>query len=469
MPKSKKKHKPHRNVSNNPSAIKAPDYYAKTQIARDAIGNLKIIYRPPMGANNIPMNSVSKELAEAINDNNAHKYVTQEKLVVAKFLKDKETDIYSLVNSMCQIYLNKHKGIDQKLNIYNEDNCLKTADIIDFTEYSENNDVLSEAFKIIRNSDDPSLLWATNEYVHIKYNAYTEYIIHRIGYDPDTKETEYEIIGYEDWNLILNNILKIPVVQIRLKVRPNTIGALQAHLDEYRRTHDEKDEDNVILDDAAIQAIKTDYLLKPENEKPFDDISVYTYNVEKISTALDMYKYMQKINNASNTDEKFKSILKQVIKFTCLDIFSDADNPDLPPVNIVSYLWQKISIAIACIIVTNKFILDKKLSRPVNKSNTHSKTQTVVSDNNMPVSRKTRHLGNNIIISSHSKPEAPSVEKIIRYTMAQWNRREHWRHYKSGKVVMVKSTVSHRRCVDIDNNEITDTPGTNYIIHSKKK
>ena len=104
--------------------------------------------------------------------------------------------------------------------------------------------------------------------------------------------------------------------------------------------------------------------------------------------------------------------------------------------------------------------LNYMLSNKTTPTSMHRTVSTMYATNSeIPDLRKERHFGKATIVSE-KKPRAVNVQNIQRvYTTVAWQRRSHLRHYKSGKVVPIKSTTCTRH-----NKENTPAPQVVYKV-----
>lgn len=448
MPKSKKKKHP----KQKPLVLKAPRY-KNTDDEHFSLLNPKIMYRETDFETDLPAkSSLCKEVEECLFSK------VPEERKASDILLTNEVRLQAFINRIVNDYFTSHKDIDKDL-IPVDSNSSK-FDIIDFKDYgaeykskTNGDDILKQIYRIVSDDPDPSLLWPISEYVRIDYSNVMHFTIHRISYDADTKRTKYEMVCYQKFILVKNQVIEFPICHGVFEVGIDTLQAID---DEFSTI----DSDSSKFDKAIITAVKTENLL---NGKTYMDLPVY--RILSISSVNDLDKYGNKYiackDLKANSHEK--NIMSNLFSKLMTNVIQDYDGTITSDVHATNFMRQKLSIPIACIILTNHMLKTQKMSKPVTKrisSIKHTVNETAV---NVPV-RKVRHLGR-IKIESETKPTAPTVEKIIRYTMSQWGRRGYIRHYKSGKTVEIKPTTVHRKCVEI--NAATDNQSsTKYVIHS---
>lgn len=420
--------------------------------------------------NVIPFSCLWQEIEDDVSS-----YSCYQKMDVIKRITDNEKSIQQPFQRTAVDYLNKHK-MDQALNIFKQNAVINTAcDVLDFTKYGDDNtrkNVLKDAVNILRkqtNVDDISLLWSTNEHVYIKYSASCEFAIKRLGYDANTKSVSYEIVAYEKQILFRNEIITVPCYIVQY-----SIGLI--------------DTDDVICDsnsdnenDKANWTTKSwlnmNYIqnLMSGNCEVKSNNCVFPYiQIEKMSTIENIINDCRKmIKNDMSIKNEMRTTITNLFINVAINLFSDKlINNDTTLSHYAAYLKQKLSIPLACIIIANNMLMTEKLSKPsdCNKQYNQAYIKNVINNTTteQPI-RKTRHI-NNISIVSQKRPMKPTMQKIIKYSISEWNRRGFMRHYKNGKVVEIRPTTVRRQCVDASTlPSAKNQKCTNYIVHSDKK
>ena len=380
-------------------------------------------------------------------------------------------------------YIKAHEELSNSLNIYDNNNCVSTADIIDMRDYVKpceksqgwlSRDILAEATEIIGNNPDPCLLWSTSEYIYLKYDPTFEYLIRRVDFDQNTNTVRYEIAGYYNCRFIKNNVLKIPLFQTDLITRIVDIQDLRAEIDENREEIASCDDTDTTgwatLDVDAYDELST------RRNPPIEKAVVFHTN--GITSAPDLTKYCNQYIKKTVTNPREQHAVLQLARAAyavCIDYDNGENaskNDDKYIEDAYNYLRQMVCQPIAAIILVNKLLMDKKLSKPVSEKSqpTRTKTTFVPADTTIATApvRKMRHLGNDITIISQARPTVANRDKIIRYVTMQWGRKEHLRHYKNGKIVKIKATTVHRKCDDSivqSQKQSVPTP-VSYVIDS---
>lgn len=383
------------------------------------------------------------------------------------------------------------------------------CDVLDFTKYKPSQidgDVFNDAFNRISGNPDPAYLWSTREYVAIKINESTEYAIKRGKYDKEDRTIEYEIREY-DTTYVLDHIpIKAPSIIVKGKASILPISELSKVLSVVLLKQNQNSKQNTsngavdihqtlcAIDNDIISSLKRDLLKsQPDEDHDWNEWYLPTFEIEEVLFGAHISAHCRKQISAADKSQQIGSyppelsqiMLSKSISNLMLGLYRDDENitktldekGDLAPGSfesahyIAAYMLQKTMMALACIIVTNGLIMDKKMSRPVSVKKSSAKIYETVErtvEAKTTTTRKTRILDDSISISSTERPEAPTVEKIIRYTMSEWGRQGHLRHYKNGRVVEIKPVTVHRKCVDIGKTTKTNTDaGVDYIVKNK--
>ena len=390
---------------------------------------------------------------------------TGNKIKMAKVLLGDEKELSAVVNDATRMYIRSHE-CDQGLCLFNENsNRNAVCDILDFTEYDKdksNRDILKSTITALNemhiDPTDISLLWSTNEYIRIKYTPSIEFALKRMGYNAEKKCIDYMIIVYNHRNFLKNNIVTIP----------NTIATISVDFvaaeDMLNYKSDNKELDDI--NEASLFSYKTS-LLSGIVAADADDTHKYIYpriRVTSVSNENTIDTFIHKIQNIFKqtefyVEQKKCNTFRLIYSYMLHDTQCDAKTG-----NMIQYqlTCQNLSIAIACIILTNIILQTKALSLP-DKPSKATIIHTAMKTDAQP-DRKTRHIGG-ITITSAKRPSKPTMQKIIRYSMSEWSRRGFMRHYKSGKIVFIEPTTVHRKCVEINGEKKAKTP-TKYIVHA---
>lgn len=460
MSKKKKKQKPHK------TSLDFKTIKFKQLEPEIALMTPFIMFDYGEHDNNIIANSnIRKEMEDFI----ASRMHTFSQNRLQLLMATMKNDVIPFFNNTAATFINSHE-CDKNLNIYDNQSKINTqADILDFTEYENTDhkkDILAAAIdrltQLQPDETDISLLWSTNEYVHIRYSPSTDYLVKRIGYNNEAKAVTYEIIGLEHRILFNDEIITIPAFIAEIMVGLTNEKNIETSVDL------DGDDSNIACNKDIVQWIGIKHASQLISGTTPSNFIFPVFAVTKLSFISEYDEFMNtctnRIFNSNNFENKSayrtKPLFRMTYQQSTANLFGKSSDH-------VAYLRQKISIAIACIIMTNVMLASDKLSSTRKESNNAAITY-VASENKQAVTkRKTRHLGR-IKITSEKRPSAPSMKKIIRYSTAEWSRRGFTRHYKSGKTVFIKPTTVKRRCIDISNTEKT-VKTTEYIIHSENE
>ena len=404
--------------------------------------------------NVLPKTAFSKDVLEVSPFDDAKLVATSQTIL------DREKDICNFLEKMFSTYIGLNKSIDQKLNIYSSDFSDENMDIIDFTEYKSQADnacVFEAAYSYIKSESDINLLWSTNEYVWIKYQ-HSDYLIKRKKFDIDTKTIEYQIIGYETWTFVKNANFRIPVYVHNISLNIDSIIPLSERVKTSQHVNTQK------ITTLALQAIRMANALRPDD--PIT--SIPAFDLISGNNLVDMLSYCKKyidytFKSQSSSDVASKKIMKMMISSIISNICIDYQGETETDLSLIDFMRQKISTPFACVALTNKLITEGRLSKPISKSTHNTRIYDSTGSEHINKSRKVRNL-NGIKITSSNRPIAPTVDRIIRYTTAQWGRKGHLRKYKSGKVIEIKPTTVKRKCMSTENATV-NIKTTHYKIH----
>lgn len=366
--------------------------------------------------------------------------------------------------------------IDQMLNTFDDTSSFAdTADIIDMSQYRpEGSDMLCDAVNVKK---DIGLLWSPSEYACIKINDALEYRLKRLGYDEKTQTIAYDVCCYEKRILLTDEILTIPSVQAEIHV-----GLIDR--DQAMRDNDKINDTQTMRNDLNRMMLAADQFESILTHDTNDTRNLLWY-IQPTKMRYDSYSYGKKFITAdfaqrslSNDKDSQRIAMNMIRTLNCDTIFISAD--DIPDASddIDGYggyvfkamhcILQKLMIPIASIIMTNVLLRRRRLSRkPLHEKKIIQHTPVFDSDAVQPeIIRTTRRL-DSVIITSNRTPKASSPEKVIQYSKSQWSRNGFLRHYKSGKVVEIKPTTVHRKCVSVDNNAALHSKSTTYIVTNK--
>lgn len=389
--------------------------------------------------------------------------------------KTREANYASIINK-CHASYTSALDIDQKLNKFDTNSDFDDiADIVDFSQYEPlSSDILGDAISVQK---DISLLWSPSEYTCVKFNDALEFRLKRLNYNQNDQTISYLVCCYEKRILFVDQIVELLSFAAEIKV--GAIDLKQA-INDCREENDTETVKND-LNRAVTAALRMslvmdgDFNLNIHNKLWFTKVLTMNY---------DIYPYGKKFISVESTQNSFlknkeyQYISTNALKMLDCDMIfpnmrdmpdNDSSSEDGKYVfKSLCYVLQKMMMSIAAIVITNHMLRQRKLSRkPISERIINHVPSDAAENNEQTISRKTRTLGS-ITITSNDRPKSLSMERIIRYSASQWNRTGFLRHYKSGKIVEIKPTTVHRRCVDMEQNTSKSTNGTTYIVKGGK-
>ena len=388
-----------------------------------------------------------------------------------ELLKIKETIEYYFKKYMTSIV-----DMDPALNIY--DNEKPMTDVIDFRKhmtqhYEQKSDTFVKKTNDILYTNepyvfDPAMFWSTNEHFDIIVNDNIKYKCRRIGYSNEYKATQYSVIEYQTFWLNQNIFIEIPTLiylvqfnTMRVDIPTMTGKYDKQYIPLINGEPCETIDIGKYKNDNRIKNIGENIINTFQNTYG-DTFTAIQPTIIKDENLVDIRIRFENCHRQfeKKSYELFIKTIQTIIDNMYVFLFADTYHDILSSTLIGSALF-----------ITNYLIKQKKLSKPVKPAKT-IKHETEIILENKP-ERKTRILedGDSIIeITSDTRPTAPSMDKIIKYHLPEWNRKEHLRHLKSGKIITVKKARCTRRCVDMHGakSKLPDQ-ATDYQIIKKIK
>lgn len=332
----------------------------------------------------------------------------------------------------------------------------KSFDTIDFKDYVKSNNIMHEALQHINENPDISTLWSVSPVIDIFINESVSYRVHRVLYDNINNAMRYCIYEYTKFRISDNDIIEIPTMQIVINVdivkirnMSEIIGLNTISADSYMS---DKMQRNIIETTAKLS----------ENPNEFYTLRI---GIMGCDSPLSTERHLE-LYHSHWAKPTYRNIRDRIREF-CFDIYGGNQNGRVNLIKEKQAEHQIIapSIVMAAIIVTNKYLKNKKLSKPVTDNIRH---EVEIILENQP-ERKTRMLGNKIRITSEKRPQAPDTERIIKYHTPSWQRKGYLRRLKSGKLVEVKPSICTRRCVDMTKIKSNQEHSvTDYVIKSER-
>jgi hypothetical protein len=357
-------------------------------------------------------------------------------------------------------WLKSFSDMDQVLNRYSSaSDTPPVIDSIDFREYMnvdspDFTDMLASANSIINNIEDIdiSMLWSTQEYVDITVSNSLSYRIKRVLYDHLNDEVRYCCVEYTKFKISDDITVEIPTLEFIMTVCIGKCVDNQVFIANGRTTNLEPHK----KDKFHTAVLKT---LRDSAENP-DTFKAVRIGIMGIDSMESMCGHIEKHHDHFSRD-RYRFIRDQ-LKLICVDM----RRPGVAEIDRQEQIIMTPSIVAAAIIITNSYLKKKQLSKPVATTSVSHETEIILE--NKPT-RKTRKLGNKILITSESRPQAPDKERIIKYHTPEWQCKGHLRRLKSGKIIEIKPHACKRRCVDMTNiKSKLPTQATDYVIAPDK-
>lgn len=371
-------------------------------------------------------------------------------------IKAELLEIKNLIQKQCDVYLRNTTDLEQSLNIYDTETNPVT-DTIDLREYmnlyfdNQSDDPIKSVRDIINKPDftyDPSWFWSTSEYVDIIITPNLMYKLQRVLYDTIHNEVRYCIVEYQRFRLGSDVYIQIPTLMGIMQFAIVTVdnkSKTGKYIDNYRPLDNNKAYFDIkpFYDKMGRRIIDTYSNDYGDNFKTLHNTTIGYDNFMSI------YDDLQKFHRHLDTSA-YKALLKTIYAINKNDLYVNPDSE-------TQQHFLSPSIISSALLLTNYLLKNKKLSKPVKSP----KTQNIIHEfdigNNNQPERKTRVLGQSIKITSNKRPDAPAIDKIIKYHTPEWERKEHLRKLKSGKIVTVRAAKCKRKSMNGQESKITKT------------
>lgn len=366
-------------------------------------------------------------------------------------------------------FMNDIPEFSKALNIYDPNPDVPenfSMDTLDFREHTRESyttgiDLVQQMNDLLNAPDfkyDPSWTWSTNEYFRVQLTDYLYYNCHRLLYDDEQHGARYLIVEYRKLTSACGEELEIPTMCICFQV-----SVLNVDTDQVKYIYEPGTEpiegitDNWDFEGYAQERTTGSAIISGYQDiygPKFKAVRANILGVADLVNAMSHIKNDQRhyIDNRKMPD-RLINIIGDILDY---DICGGL-TPQTPGFTQKQeflrryHMLAAASTVTAALMIVNKRLKDKKLSKPVHTADpipvkTTQEAEIILE--NKP-ERKTRILGNNIKITSDKRPDTPTMEKIIKYHIPEWGRKEHLRRLKSGKIVRVKAATCKRKCVDM--------------------
>lgn len=326
-------------------------------------------------------------------------------------IRNKSKEISYNMESTTANYMDTVTGIDRDLvKTVNYDNW----DKISFTESGKHWGELYEEEEFT--AESIAMLWLSGEYtVVLPYSSYI-YHVHNLGYNKEHDAIDYELCVYDtNYVLDVDSTFHTPLLQARI----------------------------------ALGMGEVDGSLWP---------AIFIY---KAATYVNYNKFTKGyVKTDSHLGAGTKTLMLKVLSAMHMLEYSWALQSPNPEFELITNLLAEF---VGTVYTYNQQLKKAKtISRPVS---TESTIIHEVGDKIQSVANRVRYIGDTkISVTSKDKPKVIPRDKIIHYSVGEWGRCAHYRHYKSGKVVLVKSSTVHRRCVNVADKRPSSPTGTTYVV-----
>lgn len=455
MPKKKKKHSKKPSSKKEIKLMRQIDGNGAANITwQFALANSEATFidnsPPPMYPDKVDKNNLVYGLAEKFRE------VYKNKVKNPLEIIEKDVD---LLHSVFDKYLTALSDMDQTLNKYSHPEPL---DSIDLRQYIHENDIFKTMFDIINEKPDVEMLFSPSETFEIKFTDAISYRVRRCVYDPERLGVRYCFVEYRKIMMSDGIIFEAPTVA----------SVIQADI--VRVSNKTNVENNkaslplaVTIDSDSFGTVeKANFDMMCENvENPNDfyAIRIGDLGAKQINN---MASWVQNMFDIEKTlrREAYEIILmlyNNQYGAYIPENFDIINHPvELGKNNVAAHVNISKTLPIAAVIIANYYLKQKQISRPVQTEKPYVTHKTEIVLENRP-ERKTRILGNNIKITTETRPQAITAEKLIKYHTPEWSRKAHLRRLKSGKIIEVKAQTCKRRCIDmpdiIDKRPVTKT------------
>lgn len=352
-----------------------------------------------------------------------------------------------LLHSIFDKYLTSLSDMDQSLNKYSHPEQL---DSIDLRQYVHESDIFKTMFDIINEKPDIEMLFSPSETFEIKLTDAISYRVRRCVYDPERLGVRYCFVEYR----------KIMMADGIIFEAPTVVSVVQADIVRVsNKTNVENDKAHlplaVTIDSNSFGTVeKTSFDMMCENAKDPNDfyaIRIGDLGAKRINHIANWVQNAFDIERQSRR-EAYEIILMLYNNQYGAHIPDDLDvfnHPvELGKNNVAVHVNISKTLPIAAVIIANYYLKQKQISRPVQTEKLSVTRKTEIVLENRP-ERKTRILGNSIRITTETRPQAMTAEKLIKYHTPEWSRKAHLRRLKSGKIIEVKAQTCKRRCIDM--------------------
>lgn len=349
--------------------------------------------------------------------------------------------------SMCFV-MNNCTDMPKEINILNEEAKNAIIDRIDARKYlSENGEypqISLNAISSLQEIGDIGAFWSTSRFMDIIISDSIFVRMCNNGYNKDNNTISYFMCIYTKFRASDNVYITIPVMRYAFE-----IGVMGDRVVVSKNCPNPNNLDMLEVDIGYAKGPLKRYIVNK---------GLYPYI--KFNGVVDFYDCVSYLKSEKSWgDIGERDSLLRALGLMDLDR-SFSNQPLIVDNKIKNILSATFDIALYALLVTNKYIKDRKISRPKNKyDDIIGEFEPVIRTN-----RKRRTIGDMIEIDSVEAPQLVTVERMINYHVTEWGRKAHLRHMKDGRIIEVKASQCKRKSTDGYRRTKAIEKGTDYMI-----
>ena len=371
--------------------------------------------------------------------------------------KDKIQSLSKKITGVFKEILSNCKDVPDIMNVWSEKSNNTVIDTLNFSECISKEDrynVMNEdAIRGLQVIGDISALWSVSDTVDIILSDKMFMRVNRVNFDENDRTIEYCVYAYRKIKISDDNLIVVPIDCMSIK-----LGLIGKKLE-----FDEK-----VNSEDMDKQIGNRIGLRVRYNKNMTPVCEYVNGLKVIARINGDFNLGNMLTHLINnhkhlSKDEYKTIRECLTNITYDVCGTNAEEYIFNELNKICALSS--SFVTSAIIIANKFIHKKEVSKTTNAEVKH-----IVGDEILKrPERKKCLLGDSIVFESSTIPKAMGIDKIIKYHIPEWDRKEHLRHLKSGKVIKVKASQCKRRCVNITSRHKLEKQGIDYVVKSKKE
>ena len=361
--------------------------------------------------------------------------------------KDSLVAISNYVCFLCSEAVKGCTDVPAEMNVWSKESETAVIDKIDMREYikeyGEYPQMALDAISSIQTIGDIGAAWTTNEFVDIMLTEDIFTRVHRDGYDTDEGVIKYTMYAYR--RVRLSEDICTVVLAFACKFDVGIDGQRVV----LSKTCDNPDNLDVLeLDMKFVNGVKRYDVTKGLRLK--ERLTGLVSFIDILTYLKDEYEWH---------DEHDKRFMLNLMYGINLDLFF-SKQPMIAGNKQKNFDDLCCEWALYAIVVTNKFIKEKKMSKPRKHYNIEA---CGINFADRP-DRKLRVLGEKITIETEECPQIVTIDKIIKYHVTEWERKAHLRHMKDGRVIEIKASQCKRKCAEGHRSNKAKLQSTDYVI-----